>query len=187
MNRPVHALPNIGVRTALTAQEHSAVQVFWSSKQGVRDALAIGSSLVAFAAFFLLVIGLLHSFTGQHRGDEGWVFLALGLGLLLLALPIVWLVRRKSRRVAADLALGEKVMADGVVRDRSCSCTRGICSYAIRIAASSGKGPGLFAVPERVYKSLGEGDAVRCAYLPASRILLALDAANVAYALGDPE
>lgn len=186
MNRSVHALPNLGVRAALTSQERSAVQVFRSSKQGVRDVLTIGSTFVAFVASFLLIIGSLHAFTGQHRDGGGWVFLALGLGLLLMVLPLLWLVRRNSRRVAADLALGEKILFDGVVRDRACSCSRGLCSYAIRVVASSGKGPGRFAVPERVFKGLSEGEAVRCAYLPASRILLALDAAWLSYALGDP-
>jgi hypothetical protein len=91
---------------------------------------------------------------------------------------------RQAGRIATDLALGTKVVVDGVANRRGCDCKNRDCVYSIRVRVPPYKAPGTFSVPERVFKGLAEGDAVRCAYLPSARLLLSLGSASVTYAIG---
>jgi len=175
-----------GRRVRVTPREREAVGAYWSEQRVARGTLIAVSSLMAVMGVLFLAAGLFGPFLGHRREHAGWVLLMLGATLLPAGMLFLWLLRRRARLVSEDLALGVKIVVHGIVD--ACSALRGkagAMNYSIRIAVPPGKGREHFAVTERVFMRVGRGDAVRCAYLPASRILLSLKADAVAYAIGE--
>lgn len=175
-----------GTRVRITPREREAVEAYWSEQRIARRAVNAISGLMAVMGVLFLAAGLLGPFFGHRREHAGWVLLMLGASLLPAALLFLWLLRRRARRLSEDLALGAKLVVDGIVEDRRCLRGKaGTMNYSIRIAVPARGGRDHFAVTERVFARLGKGAAVRCAYLPGSRILLSLKADTVAYAIGE--
>lgn len=81
---------------------------------------------------------------------------------------------RPAGRIATDLALGTKVVVDGVANRRGCDCKNRDCVYSIRVRVPPYKAPGTFSVPERVFKGLAEGDAVRCSCCRPARYAIGI-------------
>lgn len=182
--------PVPGTRVRLTPRERAAVEAYWygSRQRTARVIFSIAAAVMAFFGLLFLLLGLTSSSLGQRHDMHGWVFLMMSGTLLPMAYFFFWVMRRKARRLAEDLAVGAKIVVDGVVGDRFyVAHNGGAPDCTIRVVVPPSKEPGNFLVPERVFQALSKGDAVRCAYLPASKILLSLGSDQVFHAIGDPE
>lgn len=177
--------PATGVRAVLTAQERTAVSAYWSSQAIARGVLWGAGSLAILVGGWCLLCGLAGPLTGERQGDIQVVLLLVGILLPAMALVMLGLVRRKATQLADDPRQGEKIIADGMVEGMRCQCSNGWCIYGIGIVIPPRKKPSHFRVPEDVFKALRKGDAVRCAFLPTSMIMLSIEAGAVSYALGD--
>ena len=169
----------------MTPREREAAQAYWASRKRLWRGVTVGAALVTMIGAPIVLGGLLHLFAGDRHGG-GEATLLVGSMLVGMSLAVWWLVRRQARLIEDDLALGTKLVADGVVDSRGCNCKRGDCVYSIRVRVPPHQALGYFAVPERVFQGLAEGDTVRCAYTPSAKILLSLSSATVTYAIGDP-
>lgn len=178
--------PLTGIRVRMTPRELEAARAYGASRRRLSVAAIVGFSVVAIGCASLVLGSLAHLLVADRPGG-GWIVLLVGSDLLVLSLVFLWLIRRQARRIEADLALGSKLVVDGVVNRRGCNCKSGNCIYSIRVYVPPHKQPGTFNVSERVFKNLAVGDAVRCAYLPTARTLLSLSSAKVAYAIGEPD
>lgn len=184
--RRVSAAP--GTRVRLTPREREAVEAYWSAspQRTARGVLTLASSLMMAVGASCLLIGLTGAFLGHRHDKHAWVFLMLGAMLLPMAAFFLWALRRKAKRLAEDLKVGSKLVVDGIVGDRFYLARNGgTPDCLIRVVAPPLQEPGNFAVPERVFSELAKGDAVRCAYLPASKILLSLASDKVFHAIGE--
>lgn len=180
-----------GTRVRLTARERAAVEAYWSGagspQRSARRALNAGSAAMAAIGALSLLIGLTGAFLGPRHDRHAWVFLMLGGMLLPMGGFFLWALRGRARRLAEDLRVGSKLVVDGIVGDRFQVARNGSTTDClVHVVVPPLREPGNFAVPERVFRGLGKGDAVRCAYLPTSKILLSLASGKVFHAIGDP-
>ncbi|MGO4703028.1 hypothetical protein [Dyella sp. 2RAB6] len=180
-----------GTRVRLTPREREAVQAYWSGtgspQRAARRVLTAGSSVMATVGAFCLLVGVTGAFLGPRHLKHAWVLLMMGGMLLPMACFFLWAIRRNARRLTEDLKLGSKLVVDGIVGDRFHVARNGRTpDCLVRVVVPPLQEPGNFVVPERVFRGLGKGDAVRCAYLPTSKLLLSLGSGKVFHAIGDP-
>lgn len=180
------SMPAQGKRIAMSPRERAAAQAYastWRRRQGL---VPVVFGAFALIGALLLLVGIA-SLSGEEPDRTDRVLPLIGGVLLLVSLPMIWLVVRHWRRIDGDLARGEKVVFDSVVSALTCMTNRGMTSYALRIAAPPRKRGIGFRINKRVFEGLREGEAVRCAYLPDSRLLLAIESAGLAYTIDDAD
>ena len=173
-----------GVRVRMTSRELEAARDDWASRRGAWLGATVGFGVVAIVGS-CFVLGAIAYLLGDDRRGEGWVVLPPSGMLAAISLAFLWVIRRQARRTEADLALGSKLVVEGVVTRRGCRGRNGDHVYSIRVRMPPHKRPVDFVVPQRVFENLAVGDTVRCAYLPTARLLLSLSSAKVSYAIGE--
>ncbi|WNL44413.1 hypothetical protein RKE25_13340 [Dyella sp. BiH032] len=171
------------VRVRMRTRELKAARADWASRRGAWVGAKVGFGVAAIGGGGILLGGVAQ-LLGDDRHGGGWIVLMAGGVLLALSLAFLWAIRRQAWRSEVDLALGSKLVVDGVVSRRGCHGRNGDSVYSIRVCVSPHERLGDFVVPKRVFENLSVGDVVRCAYLPTARILLSLSSAKVSYAIG---
>jgi len=179
-----------GTRVRITPREREAVEDFWQhspQNAGRKVGTFVSGALLFFGLLFLLSGWTDLSFGRRHLMYARVSLMMSGV-LLPMACFFLWLIRSKAKHLAEDLAVGSKMVVDGIVDDKFCAVNNGMVLHCtIRVVVPPSKEPGNFSVPARVFNGLSKGDAVRCAYLPASKVLLSLASDNVFHAINSSE
>ena len=124
---------------------------------------------VVFAVAFLVYLIV------EHPGFFSF-WTAIGFGILVLVMVLLTLhVNDEQRSLRKDLETGMKVYRDGRINAvYTLEDGESSPNYRIVVVVDDHELPMGFSVPQEVYDAVEEGQVVRIAYAPLSRILLEL-------------